>query len=238
LSALNPTGINEIKLLNKPTVLKEHTIHASRKVINKKLTYGNVDGITGFIYGDSLHAGAMMALLIQPEQGPLTLEKARLKIQFNALDTMRVRLRLYEVSKDSGKPGNDILSQNILITTTRKSGWVDIDLRKYSISTDGAFFLAFEWIMDDKARQNEPDNFNRYKRANPGKAVSVTVQREGKDVQLTQWDGYRGGVAFTASMNAITQGKFKCFYRKFSFGAWYPCEGILTAEVIGLSDRE
>lgn len=166
--------------------MNELTFTGSKKVtFPNKLTFGNSEGITGFIYGDSLYAGAMMALLITPDDGPVVLEKVRLKIQFNALDTLRVRLRLYHVDKRSGKPGDDMLNENVLLTTTKKRGWIESDVSKYNILIGGEFFLAFEWIMDAKARQVERDNFNRYKKLTPARPCPQLLREMERTLKLS-----------------------------------------------------
>ena len=233
VASLADTNFHQILLLQKVTLLEEVTIQAARKVKTKKLTYGNAVGLTGFIYSDSIHAGAAMALLIKPPLYPFTLKEASLQIQYNAFDTLKVRLRLYKQDSLGLGPGEDILHQSIIIRSTKKKGWIHVDVSKYNIVIDEKeFYLGFEWIMDENARRQERENFSAYQKQHPEKAVPTLVHVEGQQVQEVRWDGYRGGVAFAASMRADLLGVHKSYYRKYSFGPWHRASGILAAQVV------
>jgi hypothetical protein len=73
----------------------------------------------------------------------------RLSINENTFDTLRFRLNLYKIK--NGKPGEIINTENIIVTTTKKSSEVLIvDLLPYNVVVEKGFFASIEWIENSE----------------------------------------------------------------------------------------
>ena len=65
-----------------------------------------------------------------------------------------MRVRLFKRDENTGLPGDDLLDESVVITSSFDKGWLEVDLGNYNIRlTDPEFFLAFEWIMDKEDRK-------------------------------------------------------------------------------------
>lgn len=77
---------------------------------------------------------------------PSVLENFRFFVASNGFDTVRFRINVYELR--SGKPGDNLLKDNIFVTLTgRQRGWVDVDLRPYDVRVDESVVVAVEWVF-------------------------------------------------------------------------------------------
>lgn len=73
------------------------------------------------------------------------LEKFRFFLLHNTFDTVNFRINVYEIAK--GKPGRNLLSQNVLIQIVEKQkGWIEVDLRPYNIYADKDVVVSAEWV--------------------------------------------------------------------------------------------
>lgn len=60
------------------------------------------------------------------------------------------RVRIYGVN-ESGAPGEDLISEGIIIKGKKKKKWVKVDLSDYQIPVpQEGYFVAMEWIFTDK----------------------------------------------------------------------------------------
>ncbi len=57
-------------------------------------------------------------------------------------------------------PNKELLRENILITCTEKSGWVDIDLSKYNLVYSKDIVLSLEWVRVDGVNKNRLIHMN------------------------------------------------------------------------------
>ncbi len=57
------------------------------------------------------------------------------------------RVRLYAIDSKTGNPGDDIITESIIIQGNHRGGWVTVDLSKYNLKAPGnGYFVAMEWI--------------------------------------------------------------------------------------------
>ena len=151
-----------VYLNEKPTTLETLTIEGRRKKA-KGYQLGNRYSKGGFIYCDSVAAGSAIALLIENKYPgyhedlvfPVFAAEARLFINRNTMDSFKIRIRFLSKDEKTGLPGSDFFDQSIVVTSAIRQGWVSFDLMPYRILIqDSSFFLAFEWIMDERDRLN------------------------------------------------------------------------------------
>lgn len=58
------------------------------------------------------------------------------------------RIRIYEMDTLTGKPGNDLLEEILIIKPTIKKGWYSVDISKYHIKlSENGLFVAFQGIF-------------------------------------------------------------------------------------------
>ena len=77
---------------------------------------------------------------------PSVLENFRFFVASNDFDTVRFRINVYELRR--GKPGDNLLKDNIFVTLTgRQRGWVDVDLRPFDVRVDEPVVVSVEWVF-------------------------------------------------------------------------------------------
>lgn len=73
------------------------------------------------------------------------LKKLRFFIAKNNFDTVRFRINVYHLKKR--KPGENILSQNVIHEVVGgKTGWIEVDLTPYQIISKKSVVVGVEWI--------------------------------------------------------------------------------------------
>jgi hypothetical protein len=96
---------------------------------------------------------------------PVFTEKALLRISANTFDEFKVRIRFLAVDSVTNLPGKDLFNENVIATSSMKSGWVTFDLSSLNFRIDApSFLLVFEWILDDNARLNLSNLYKRYQK--------------------------------------------------------------------------
>ena len=146
----------DIKLEPESTVLSEVRILSTTK--SKSATWGSkpLDVNTG-VTVSSIHGGGAFATYVPIQQSTMFINKIKVYIEDNELEEFRLRCRIKEVDEDN-RPGDDLLSYNVIATSAVESGWVTIDLSEYNFYTSTDFYLVFEWIMDKKATERFKKN--------------------------------------------------------------------------------
>jgi len=90
--------------------------------------------------------GAQAGTRIRIRHAPAYLEKVNFHLSYNKLDSIKVRLNIYEM-KD-GIPGNNILPENVIISIPdKKAGNFEIDLSKYNLTVKDDILIALELIQ-------------------------------------------------------------------------------------------
>lgn len=165
-----------VSLLEKPTVLNSVVIHEKRQR-NKTFELGNSSFKGGVIVTDTTYAGRSISLLIENKQPyfqndlkfPVYLEKARLRIFKNNLESIKFRLRINDVDSLTGKPGNDLLSHSVIVESTIRKGWLEFDLSPLNYQVSKPFFLTFEQILDLKDRTTIAQGYRDFISEHPEK---------------------------------------------------------------------
>jgi hypothetical protein len=228
-----------VTLEEKAVLLKEVVVKPSS---GKKITaiLGSRVRIFGTQYGDSIAAGAAMALKVrsnlQPTfypdiTPPLFIQKASLWIHQNYLKEFKVRVRILDIDETTGLPGNDLLGESVVITSRIKKGWIEADLSRYHVSVNNPqFFLVFEWIMDEPARLQLMNQFKEYKILHPDKVRADTTSVQGEEVRFMHWEGIEAGVWFGAApADNVYLNYMECFFRTNSHSLWEKSYSVMAA---------
>lgn len=134
-----------IELKEDSFLLHEVVIRESKKTKTKIL--GNTTETKNVIAGfGSNQLGTEVGIRIKIRKSPTRLKKFNTYIVNNAYDTLVFRINVYNIKNEM--PDQKLLKENIIITTTIKSGKLTIDLTPYNIIVFGDFVISLEWIKD------------------------------------------------------------------------------------------
>ena len=137
---------------------RENTIYLSEKVVvlnevvvtNRKLktrTLGNRTTSKLISDGfDSDQLGNEAGLVIKIKRNPTYIQSFHASIAKNGHKELKFRLNFYNLR--NGLPHENILKENIIVTSTIESGVLSVDLREYDIVMEEDFFVSLEWIED------------------------------------------------------------------------------------------
>jgi hypothetical protein len=222
------------------TVLTELTI-SSTKEKRKEFELGNrySRGNLNLSSGEDANAGASVALLVENKYPsahddltyPVFLQEAKVKIGENTSGNFKIRVRLYDVDSVTGAPGTDLLNESLVIESAIKRGWISFDLSKYNLLVHGPFYIAFEWIMDEKDRDALKALYRDFEKTYPERVKMDTTLVDGKKVAARHYINFLPGTSFGVSLLPFSLDNYKCFSRYNSFGAWTRAPYILTARV-------
>jgi hypothetical protein len=239
VQSLIPQADVSISLTEKTTTLERVTVSAKKKK-DKSYLLGNRLNNGGFLYADSVSAGATIALLIENKYPsnyaelayPFLVEEVNLFINKNSADPFKLRVRLFQRDSVSGLPDKDLLNENVIINSSIKKGWLTIDLRPYRFIASQPFFLAIEWIMEDKDRLALLNLYSEYRKANPKKVTRDSTIVEGKKIGFWSYHQFSPGTHLGISANPFSLQHYTCYYRTNSFGGWKRSPVILTTRVM------
>lgn len=134
-----------IELSQNATILKEIPISVKKLKIRIEGNDTRSKSIQAGFKNNSL--GAELGVRIAVRHKQTQIRKVMFCINRNTLDTLPVfRFNVYK--EQNGMPGENILTQNIIITPKEKTGFIEFDLRPYGIFTNEDVFITLEWIKD------------------------------------------------------------------------------------------
>lgn len=101
---------------------------------------------TGFSY-DQL--GAEMGVKIKIKKSPTFVDSLNVHVSYNRLSARSIfRVNFYAV--ENGRPGENILKDNILIgISPKQTGLISVDLRPYNIILQEDTYVTLEWIKNE-----------------------------------------------------------------------------------------
>jgi hypothetical protein len=139
--------------------LKDSTLNiALRKVVNqlkpvminstrgKEKTFGypTTSKLLGLGFGTN-SMGSQAGVKIPIRHANTFIENLSFFIIQNTFEQLTFRVNIYEMN--NGKPGNNILTENILVNVVNKqTGKITVDLTPYNIYADRDVLVAMEWI--------------------------------------------------------------------------------------------
>lgn len=246
LSQLNSSSpYHSVVMKPSVTVLKEIIVKPKGRLKVDRL--GWMGGKDGVLPLDTIQGGGTVAMLLQAEEVPAFVSKLQVRLMYNSKDTLTLRLHFYDYDSTTGAPGKELLDHEILLTETKRYGWLRFDLSDENIViTSQPFFVGFEWIEDRHKRKEmvaglrEWHNWKREQHEGGNSRVEAIPTGEGK-VQykyhgnMMDWPGFKQLPPFTGLMvmtgKTRKTEKFRTFERKTSFGPWIELNSTLNAVV-------
>jgi CubicO group peptidase (beta-lactamase class C family) len=229
-----------IYLWEKAVMLNEVSIR-EKKTANRFFKLGNSSVKGGVMECDTLYAGRSVSLLIENNkpkmnlQFPVYVEKASLRVYRNNLKSFKFRVRFNEVDI-TGQPGEDMLQQSIVVTSSMRNGWLEFDLSQLNFIVSKSFFVTFEQITDRADRIAIADGYRKFLKEHPDKVKIDTIIFEGKKEVRQRFKG--SGIDLPGTFIAIAHlsARYTSYVRETSFGKWNKVRGIVTATV-SVSDQ-
>ncbi len=233
---------NQIIYLKEMTTLLNEITIREKKVANKFFELGNSSVKGGVMECDTLYAGRSVSLLIENNkpkmnlQFPVYVERASLRIYRNNLKSFKFRVRFNEVDSLTGQPGEDMMQQSIVMTSSMRNGWLDFDLSHLNFIVSKPFFVTFEQITDRSDRIAIADGYRKFLKEHPDKVKIDTIVFEGKKEVRQRFKG--SGIDLPGTFLAIAplSARYTSYVRDASFGKWNKVRGIVTA-VVALSNQ-
>jgi len=96
--------------------------------------------------------GLEIGLKLDLGELPVLVKKLHVRVRDNSFDSCLFRLHVRNIVDEL--PGNELLTQNIFVTVTKRSGWVVIDLSKYNLVFQGEIFLSLELLETKGINKN------------------------------------------------------------------------------------
>jgi hypothetical protein len=143
LTKLN-VSTHTIVLISRFTSLQQITVTPKQW---RKRVLGNTTK-SKFMSGgfSSNDLGAEAGTRIKIRKDPTYLEKISFHLSYNKLDSIKIRLNIYEIK--NGKPAENILPQNIILSLSNKQvGSIEIDLSKYALVVKNDILVALQLIQ-------------------------------------------------------------------------------------------
>ncbi|WP_370687379.1 serine hydrolase [Fulvivirga maritima] len=235
ISSISTAANNLVVSLNENVLELGEVEIVAKQEKKKSVTLGNGKSLllSGQIHYDTLSAGSAMALLIDKSDNKnLTfLKEASLHIAKNLSPEFKVRMRIMSVDSQTDKPGVDLLTHQVLVTSDVKKGWLDFEISDTQIVKEDQFFLVFEWIMDKDDRKYVTSKYEQYMKMYPARVSYDTVIINHEKVVIPQVSTVVAGTVFGVTKSKKDREHFKCYYRSNSFGEWKTSSGILSAKV-------
>lgn len=226
--------------LKEKTVILETVVVTAKKEKKETFSLGNRYTKGGFLYADSVSAGAAMALLIDNKYPsfysklsyPLHLEEVSFYIDKNSLSDFKIRVRILAYDSSSGLPAEDLLNESVVITSSEKKGWLKVDLRPYHLLVQQRFFLVLEWILEDNDRLSLVNQYFMYRKNNPDKVRRDSTIVNGKKIGFWTYNNFSPGTRLGVSPIPFSLQNYICYYKTNSLGEWKRSPVILTARVL------
>lgn len=233
---------NTVIFLNEKIVALSPVIVSSKKEKPNIFELGNADFKGGVLQTDTLYSGRSVSLLIENTESnikngitlPAFIEKAKLRIFRNNLTSFKYRIRLNDVDKLTGQPGEDLLNKSIVMQSSMKNGWLEFDLSDLNLEIDRPFFITFEQLLDLTDRTLIANDYNKFLAEHPNKIQIDTLEVDGRKEIRKIFKG--GGIDLMGTFIGIAVSKtatekYTSYVRETSFGEWKKVRGIVAATV-------
>lgn len=179
------TLIEKVQLLNEVTITPEELDYF--EVGDKKKKSPNHLGISSPL------DGATVAFLVAGVSEPVLIDEIGVTIRQLNMDSIQVRCRVFGYDPETGLPGDDLISENLIATSTKKQQILTYQLSN-DLWIDKPFFVGFEWVMTktqfqklQEAKEAFPLDFiDKIVSENPGLDYNVN---ENKRVQFRDSEG-------------------------------------------------
>lgn len=135
---------NILRLENEIYKLPEVIVNPSGKIKKVGTTsYTSRGGLCGW-GGTQTGQGWEVGTKIELGDLPVRLKSLHIRVNNHSYDSTLFRLHIRNIVENM--PLNELLNNNILISLTNKTGWIEIDLDKYNLVFEGDIALSLEWV--------------------------------------------------------------------------------------------
>ena len=90
--------------------------------------------------------GNEIGVIISIKESPTVLECFNFHINENQYNPLIFRVNIYSLK--NGLPDKSLVYENIIVSTSKETGIMKIDLSKYNIWVEDDFYIGLEWIQD------------------------------------------------------------------------------------------
>jgi hypothetical protein len=141
----NNHSIQVFELSSKTFELKQVVVKPEGKLKTKILGNKTTTTLTSAGFSSN-ELGSELGIYIKIKKSPTYLRDFNFSIANNKYDTLVFRVNIYQFRK--GKPQESLLTENIIVTTTIKTGVVSVDLKPYQLVANDDILISLEWIKD------------------------------------------------------------------------------------------
>lgn len=142
--------LNELRKEENVIRLEDQTYKLSEIIVKPSGRMRKV-GISGFSKsgycgwsGTNYAAGWEIGSKIELGDRPVKVMSLNMRVHDQSFDSILFRIHIRKIV--DSLPGPELLMNDILIHISKKSGWVQIDLRKYDLVFEGDVAISLEWI--------------------------------------------------------------------------------------------
>lgn len=128
----------------KPTDFEIEAVEISSTKLKSKIlgsTSSSMVMAAGFTTND---LGNEVCVRINVKKDPVYLQYFNFHIAINKCDTVTFRVNIYKLNNDL--PGESLLHENLIVSTSKKSGWVTVDLRPFALWLEDDLAIGVEYI--------------------------------------------------------------------------------------------
>ncbi|GAB3734486.1 hypothetical protein GCM10027594_16040 [Hymenobacter agri] len=133
-------------LEEKKVSLQEVVVRGHAEKIRRIGTTSHNPLLWGSVLTKDTHDIVEFGKLISLAEKPSQLIDAHIFLRRPTTDSVAIRINFYGV--DQGMPANRLVEQTIIIRTTVRNGWLNIDLTKYNLSLQHDFYISFEFLPE------------------------------------------------------------------------------------------
>jgi hypothetical protein len=165
---------NVIKLEEQPFLLPEIVVKPSGKTRKVGTTNHSMSGVCGW-GGTQFGSGHEIGTKIYLGDMPVILKSLHVRLYKQSFDSTLLHLHVRDIVDNS--PNKELLVENIYLTVSQESGWVEFDISKYDIVLSGEIALTLEWLNVFGVNENRLIRMNRSKE--PTANVLFNVRKRG-----------------------------------------------------------
>ncbi len=180
-----------IKLVVKPVQIGEVTVKPFAEAVEIGTTgftrIGTWCGWGGSRFGKGNEIGTEMDLGNTPSH----IKSLHVHVHRQAYDTSWYRLHIRTLENDL--PFEELLNDNVIVSISEESGWVELDLRDYNIVLTGQVAVTLEWLKVGEVYEDRTMKINQkvtaeYVLFNQKKKAGCILTRWGVEADWTRAD--------------------------------------------------
>jgi hypothetical protein len=243
IQELNHAGPVIVPLSPSRIMLQDVTVKSRRY---RKSRLGWMGGKDGVIPLDTVQGGGTVAMLLESVSSTNFVDKLQVRLMYNSKDTLRFRLHFFAYDSLHDKPGEELMTKEVMLTEQKRFGWLRYNLISEDIRIDQKkFFVGFEWIDTRATRARMIEGLRAWElwKQQQYSAGNKKVEKHTVDGKasykyvgdMRDWPGFNRLPPFTGLMvetgKTDQTRKYRTFERKTSFGKWIELGSTLNAVV-------